>query len=501
MRLKDLLQPLSLLNVTGSTEVDVVTLCHDSRQVVPGTAFFALRGGVADGHNFIAQAVAAGATVVFAEEERALPAGVTGVLVADTRRALALVAARWFGDPGRQGAVVGITGTNGKTTTTYLLEAILVAAGRRPAVFGTVSYRFGDKILAAAHTTPDALELLATAATFVAAGADTTIMEVSSHALDQFRIDGIRFAAGIFTNLTPEHLDYHGDMERYFASKRRFFVEILPAVGGRAVISVDDSYGRRLANELPLAVTFGLAADAQVRPLEVAVTLEGIHGTILTPQGVLTLHSPLLGRFNLQNLLGAIAAAQVLDLTLEQIAQGLARAPQVPGRLERVENERGAQILVDYAHTGDALDKVLTTVAALQPQRILTVFGCGGDRDRRKRPVMGEICARMSHLAIVTSDNPRTEDPQAIIAEICQGVARVHARAWSETEALRGVGRGYVVVPDRRAAIALAVTALRPGDVLLVAGKGHEDYQIIGREKFHFDDREELRLALSRSSR
>ncbi len=501
MRLKDLLQPLSLLHVTGSTEVDIVALCHDSRQVVPGTAFFALRGGVVDGHNFIDQAVAAGATVIFLEEVRTLPAGVTAVQVADTRRALALVASRWFGEPGRQGPVVGVTGTNGKTTTTYLLEAIFLAAGRRPAVFGTVSYRYGDSVLAAAHTTPDALELLGTAAAFSAAGADATIMEVSSHAIDQYRVEGIRFAVGIFTNLTPEHLDYHGDMERYFASKRRFFTEILPAAGGRAVISVDDSYGRRLADELPQAVTFGLAADAQVRPQAIAVTLAGIHGTILTPLGVLTLHSPLLGRFNLQNLLGAIAAAQALGLSLEQIASGLAQAPQVPGRMERVENARGAQILVDYAHTGDALEKVLTTVTELQPQRILTVFGCGGDRDRRKRPVMGEISARMSHLAIVTSDNPRTEDPLVIIAEICQGVGRIHPRAWSEDEAVRGEGKGYVVVPDRRAAIALAVTALRPGDVLLVAGKGHEDYQIIGKEKFHFDDREELRLALAGSSR
>jgi len=483
--------------VTGSTEVEIVTLCHDSRQVVPGAAFFAVRGGVADGHNYIEQAVAAGATAVIAEDDRTLPAGVTCIEVADSRRALALSAARWFGDPGRQGPVIGVTGTNGKTTTTYLLEAILVASGRHPGVFGTVSYRYNDRVLAANHTTPDALELLSTAAAFAAAGADATIMEVSSHALDQYRVEGISFAAGIFTNLTPEHLDYHGDMEQYFASKRRFFVEILPASNGRAVISLDDDFGRRLAAELPAAVTFGLTADALVRPLDIAVTLDGIHGTVVTPQGPVTLNSPLLGRFNLQNLLGAIAAAQALGIAPEVIARGLAQATQVPGRMERVENDREAQILVDYAHTGDALEKVLTTVAELRPQRIITIFGCGGDRDRRKRPVMGEISARMSDLAIVTSDNPRTEDPEAIIAEICQGIVPTYPRVWSRDEAIRGEGRGYIVVPDRRAAIALAVDALRPGDVLLVAGKGHEDYQIIGKEKFHFDDREELRMALA----
>lgn len=499
MKLSALLPLLSPLRVTGSTEVEIVALCHDSRQVVPGTAFFALRGGVADGHNFIEQAQAAGAVVIFAEEDQAIPPECTVVVVPESRRALAKAAALWYGDPGRLGPVIGVTGTNGKTTTTYLLEAVLRAAGRHPAVFGTVSYRFGDNVRAAAHTTPDALELLATAATFSLAGADATIMEVSSHALDQYRVDGIRFAAGIFTNLTPEHLDYHGDMERYYASKRRFFTEILPVSNGRAVISLDDAFGRRLATELPSALTFGLAADAQVRPLEVAVTLAGIHGTIATPQGPLTLHSPLLGRFNLQNLLGTIAAAQALGVARECIATGLSQAAQVPGRLERVENQRGAQILVDYAHTGDALEKVLTTVAELHPQRILTVFGCGGDRDRRKRPVMGEISARMSHLAIVTSDNPRTEDPEEIITEICQGIVRVHPRPWSRNEAAQGVGRGYVIEPDRRAAIRLAVACLRPGDVLLVAGKGHEDYQIVGKEKFHFDDREELRQALAQA--
>jgi UDP-N-acetylmuramoyl-L-alanyl-D-glutamate--2,6-diaminopimelate ligase len=349
----------------------------------------------------------------------------------------------------------------------------------------------------APHTTPEAVELLEQVARFRAAGARSLVMEVSSHALDQYRADGIRFRVGVFTNLTPEHLDYHGDMDSYFASKMRLFRELLPASGGRAVVNIDDPYGARLAALLPDAITCGRSAAATIRPEQLTVTLAGIHGRVVTPAGPVLLASSLLGEYNVENLLGAIGAGVALGLSAATIERGLARASAVPGRLEPVANKRGAVALVDYAHTGDALDRVLQALEALNPARILTVFGCGGDRDPRKRPVMGEVAARRSSIAVVTSDNPRTEDPLRIIEQIRVGVSAIYPREWTRDEAVAGVGRGYLVIPDRREAIRFAVGLLRPNDVLLVAGKGHEDYQILGTTRIHFDDREELRNAFA----
>jgi UDP-N-acetylmuramoyl-L-alanyl-D-glutamate--2,6-diaminopimelate ligase len=496
MKLFALLQQMAPRRLDGSLETEITGLHYDSRQVLPGGAFFALRGSAVDGHAFIADAVARGAAAVFMEEPQPLPAGVAGVLLDDCRRGMALAAAAFYGDPTAAMATVGVTGTNGKTTTTYLIESVLRAAGRRPAVLGTINYRFGDCRLAAPHTTPESVDLLRTVADFRREGADSLVMEVSSHALEQGRVAGVRFDVGVFTNLTPEHLDYHGDMESYFASKRRLFTEMLPSARG-AVINVDDPYGARLAAELAGALTCGRADGARLRPLQARLSLQGIEATLATPAGPLQLRSRLLGEFNLQNLLCAAGAGLALGLPVSTVAEGLAAAPQVPGRLEQVENDRGALILVDYAHTGDALEKVLSTLVALAPRRIVTVFGCGGDRDRKKRPVMGEVACRLSDLAVITSDNPRTEEPLAIIEEIRAGALRLHPREWSPREAAAGAGRGFVVIPDRRAAIAWAVSLLHPGDLLLVAGKGHEDYQIIGRQKHHFDDREELRRALA----
>lgn len=471
-------------------------LHYDSRRVEPGTLFFALRGEKADGHRFIGQAIARGAVAVVMEEPGELPPGIAALVVPDSRAALAAAAAAFFADPTAGMCVVGVTGTNGKTTTTWLLEAILTAAGLRPAVMGTVNYRFGALQLAAPHTTPEALELMQVVCDFRARGADSLVMEVSSHALRQHRADGVHFSVGVFTNLTPEHLDYHGDMEAYFASKKRLFSDLLPRDGGRAVIHVGDAFGRRLAAEVSDALTCGCRPDALVRPLTVELSLDGIRARIQTPRGHLDIRSRLLGQFNLENLLCAVAAAEALELPPAAIEAGLAQAPQVPGRLERVENGRGAVILVDYAHTGDALEKALVTVRELHPRRVLVVFGCGGDRDRRKRPVMGAVAARHADLAVVTSDNPRSENPRAIIDEILAGVRQEGASLLTR-EALTTAGqRGYLVEPDRRRAIELAVSLLEPGDLLLVAGKGHEDYQIVGNERFHFDDREEVKRAL-----
>jgi UDP-N-acetylmuramoyl-L-alanyl-D-glutamate--2,6-diaminopimelate ligase len=495
MMISALIQNLAGCLLKGSPDTAVTGLHYDSRTVEPGSAFFALRGQALDGHHFIDQALERGAKTIFLEKERDLPPGVAAVVVDDCRRAMAQVAAVYFGDPTADIPVVGVTGTNGKTTVTYLVEAILRAAGYRPAVFGTINYRFADQILPSLHTTPEAIDMLRGVSGFRRQGADALVMEVSSHALEQHRVGGVHFKVGVFTNLTPEHLDYHGNMEDYFASKARLFTELLQGEG--AVINIEDPYGKRLASLLSDPLTCGRSAGCAISPLEVRTTLEGISGTVATPDGTVELHSPLLGDFNLQNLLCAIGAGVALGLSAEVIGRGLSAAPQVPGRLERVDNGRGVMALVDYAHTGDALDKVLVTLAALAPRRMITVFGCGGDRDRSKRPVMGEIAARRSDLCVVTSDNPRTEDPAAIIAEVCAGVAQVHRRPLSREEAASGE-KGYLVIPDRREAIAFAAGVSRGGDLLLVAGKGHEDYQIVGRERFHFDDREELNRAMAR---
>ncbi len=495
--LQQLLDGIEIKALRGSTDVVVRGLCYDSRRVQPGDVFFAWRGRQQDGHRYLADAVRGGAAVLVVEEAPAEAGAATVVVVADSRRAMALMARTFHEDPSQGLAVVGVTGTNGKTTTTYLLEAILQEASLAPAVIGTVNYRFGGEIHNAPHTTPEAVELLATVAGFRHQGARSLVMEVSSHALDQYRADGIRFGVGVFTNLTPEHLDYHGDMDSYFASKLRLFAELLPQSGGRPVANIDDSYGRRLAAMLPNVLTCGRSPEAHVRPEQLSVTLHGIHGTVHTPVGTVSVASRLVGDYNVENLLGAIGAAVALNLPPAVIERGIAGAVAVPGRLEPVENDRGAVLLVDYAHTGDALDRVLQALQALSPKRILTVFGCGGDRDPRKRPVMGEVTARRSDIAIVTSDNPRTEDPLAIIDMIRGGVAAIHPREWTRQEASAAAGRGYVVIPDRREAIRFAVDLLRPGDVLLVAGKGHEDYQILGTTRIHFDDREELRAALA----
>lgn len=501
MKLSQILKSCTVQQVHGDLDLDVTGLHYDSRQIRNGDAFFALRGVVSDGHRFITSAIANGARVVFTEERLADAGPVTVVLVENSRQALAMAASAFHGNPTKDMRVVGVTGTNGKTTITYLLEAILNRAKLEPAVVGTINYRFGADLRQAPHTTPESQDLMKQISDFRKSGARSLVMEVSSHALHQHRADGVHFEVGVFTNLTPEHLDYHLDMEHYFASKYHLFKELLPRDGGRAVINVDDTYGQRLAALLPGSLTCGRIQGAEVHPLKLDVSLKGIHGRVSTPLGMVEINSPLLGEYNVENLLCAIGAAVALGLSPETIAAGVADAVGVPGRLEMVENDREAVILVDYAHTGDALRRVLEAMKALAPQRILTVFGCGGDRDRSKRPVMAEVAARGSDIAIATSDNPRTEEPGQILNDVRSGLVRVHEHEWSRSEAAAGNGRGCVVIPDRREAIRFAVDLLRPGDLLLIAGKGHEDYQILGTGRIHFDDREEVRMALQAGGR
>ena len=496
LTIEGLIRELSPKGVLGERSGQVTGLAYDSRKVEYGHAFFALCGAGSDGHEFIAKAVEGGAKVIVMQQEQLLPDGVTGLLVDDTRRALATASALWFGNPTQKMKVIGVTGTNGKTTITYLLEAMLKAAGLKTAVIGTVNYRFGEREIPASHTTPESFELQKTLAEFQSAGADALVIEVSSHALEQKRVHGIRFDVGVFSNLTPEHLDYHRTMGDYYLSKKRLFAEYIIPQAGTAVINIDDNYGQRLADEFPGSVSCGMAEEAIVRTTQSELSRNGIEAAVVLQKGALSFSSDLLGKFNVNNLLCAIAAAEAAGIPVEAIAKGISAVVNIPGRLERVENSKDALILVDYAHTGDALENVLSTVRDLKPKRIITVFGCGGDRDKSKRPVMGEVAARYSDIAIVTSDNPRTEAADAILRDILPGVLKHFDRELNRDEVLAGEKRGYIVIQDRREAIRLAVEGLHQGELLLVAGKGHEDYQIVGTKKSRFDDREEIRNAL-----
>ncbi len=511
MRLSELLAalpaPLAPLGPraesAGTGEDPVIRgLSYDSRRVSPGDLFFALRGASADGHDYLAQALALGAAALVVEE---LPAaldlrGRPGVRVPDSRRALAPIAARFFGDPSAELALVGVTGTNGKTSTSYLIESILRAAGRRVGLIGTVEVRFGADRRRSLNTTPESLDLQADLRSMRNRGAEACVMEVSSHGLELGRVAGCRFRVGAFTNLTQDHLDFHATMEAYGRAKALLFERHL-AADGCAVANVDDPAGpgmleaARRAGARVLRVS--RQAEAEVRLLEAEVRLDGTRARVALPGGPLELSLPLVGDFNLENMLVACGAAVAQGIPPEAIARGIASCPQVPGRVQRVGAELpGAPtVLVDYAHTPDAVEKVLRTLAPLTRGRLITVFGCGGDRDRAKRPLMAEGVARFSDRAIATSDNPRSEDPQRILADVERGLAKLRRVAADELDAAPG---SYAVLVDRRAAVELAIQIARPEDTVLIAGKGHEDYQIIGRERLPFSDVAEAGRALAR---
>lgn len=500
MKLVDLLEPLGFYELTGDAATEITSLTCNSRQVRPGSLFFALPGVTVDGHDYIAAAVEAGAAAVLLEDSSKAPAGIPWVRVADGRSAMALVAAFFYNNPTSSLPLIGITGTNGKTTTTYLIEAILAAAGIPAAVLGTISYRFGDQRIEASHTTPESLELQEIFRTLADAGAKGFVMEVSSHALEQKRVDGSQFDIGIFSNLTRDHLDYHNTMEGYLAAKLRFFTELLRPTSEkptrRAVINLDDEYGATIAAQAACpVVTFGIR-QGDVRTTDASFSVSGITATVSTPAGQFSFSSPLLGRFNLSNILAAVSAGVALELPLAAIKQGIEHHSTVPGRVERVKNDHDVTVLVDYAHTGDALENILSTVKELGPARLISVFGCGGDRDPGKRPVMGKIAVEYSDLAIVTSDNPRTEDPLFILSQIKEGILPLGIKEYTLEELGEGFGeKGFIMVENRRDAIKLAARIAQAGDLILLAGKGHEDYQIIGRTKHHFDDREEIAKA------
>ena len=493
--LNHVLEVIDPVEICGSADIQISGLTCDSRQVNPGMVFFALPGVNVDGFVFLPQALAAGAAAVVAEhlpEQR--QEGICYVKVANVRQTMALMAAQFYGQPTAGAVVIGVTGTNGKTSTTYLLEAIFQQAGYSPAVFGTVEYRFGDVRYEASRTTPESIDLQRLMAEFCQQGADVLILEASSHALEQHRVDGINFDAAIFTNLTQDHLDYHATFEAYFASKQRLFSELLAA--GVGIINREDSWGCRLLSMNENWISYGLDARADVYPTQLKVSRDHIDGVFMTPQGKIAIASNMTGDFNVSNLLAAVATAQQLGIDCDVIAQGITAAPQVPGRLEKVENDRGVLALVDYCHTEDALAQALKTLSRLEHRRLLSVVGCGGDRDKTKRPKMAAVAVKYSAVTIFTSDNPRTEDPLQILDEIRRGALAAGSKELDAAQLT--TESGFTVVPDRRSAIELAAEIAQDGDLLLVAGKGHEDYQIIGTTKIHFDDREELSRVLNR---
>jgi UDP-N-acetylmuramoyl-L-alanyl-D-glutamate--2,6-diaminopimelate ligase len=483
----------------GDPEICAVT-CR-AQEATAGSLFVAIQGFAADGHDFIAQAVAQGAVAVVCEKPVQTEA--VTIQVTNSRKALAEIASTFYGHPSRALTVIGITGTNGKTTTSYLIESVLQAAGFSTGVIGTINYHYGEKSFDNPVTTPESVDLQRIMAEMLTAGVSHVIMEVSSHALDLFRVHASKFDLGVFTNLTQDHLDYHKDMDHYWACKRRLFTDLLPASAGktrlRAVINLDAPKGRELVGELRLPhLTCGQIPGSDLSALTARFDLNGIHARVVTPAGKLQIESPLVGRHNLENILAAVGAAVALEIPLEAVSAGIRALKNVPGRLERIPNRHGRHIYVDYAHTPDALENALLALRALTADRIICIFGCGGDRDRAKRPKMGAIAGRLSDLAVVTSDNPRTEVPEQIMAQIIEGLRRECPLGYTRQQIQAGfLDKGYVAIPDRREAIRTAVSASRPGDTLLIAGKGHEPYQIIGREKRSFDDRLEARSALA----
>lgn len=499
MNLKELSAIPDLQEFYGDEQYEVSNIVTHSAQASPGALFVAVAGTRADGHAFLQDAYRAGVRAFVTQKPFRMP-GVSNLVVKDTHAALAALAARFYGSPSERLKLIGITGTNGKTTTAFLIESILKQAGIQTGLISTVVYRWGGCRRDADRTTPDHVGLQALLRDMVDGGAEYAVMEVSSHGLHQRRVDGCSFDVAIFTNLTPEHLDYHETMEEYFRSKERLFTELLPASKKPKTVSIinrDDPYGAALIARLQGGVlTYGIS-EGDVHAGNVDISLKGIVADIETPRAIFSINSMLVGRFNLYNILAAAATAEFFNIPPAAVQKGIEALRGVPGRMERIDNKHGIQVFVDYAHTADALAQVLQTLRQAGADRIITVFGCGGDRDRAKRPAMGEVAARHSAVVILTSDNPRSEDPHAIIREIEVGVMRQGFAKIQCQDLTADRERCYAVVPDRRQAIRAAVCAARSGDVVLIAGKGHETYQEAGGVRIHFDDREVAREELS----
>jgi len=483
MKLNELLGGLDGLESGLQPDAEVASLAYDSRRVQQGTLFFAIQGEKADGHRFIPQALERGAVAIVSERMPSSDLASRWLRVPRIRRALSTAGRHFYGQPDLHLKLVGITGTNGKTTTAFLLDSILRAAGTRTGLLGTIEYRVADRALPALNTTPESLDLWSYLAQTVAAGGGGVVMEVSSHALAQERVWGFPFAVAVFTNLTRDHLDYHKDFEHYFEAKRRLFEGLGTPPPAWAVINVDDPWGRKLLEVAgSQRLTYGMNSTAQVKPRQIDHWQSGLEGTILTPAGKLQLASSLMGRANLANILAATAASLAYGIPLGKIEEGLKNLKAVPGRFERIDEGQSFLVIVDYAHTDDALRNVLSTARELTRNRLIVVFGCGGERDRAKRPLMGEAAGSLSDLAVLTSDNPRSEDPLLIMNDALVGLQKAGKHYWMEV--------------DREKAIRKALEEAREGDVVVLAGKGHETYQILRDGPIPFDDRAVAREVL-----
>ena len=465
-------------------DVEVAGIQYDSRKIGRGDCFVAIRGTAIDGHKFIQDAIERGASVVVVQDDSAVPdslcmhQGVIKIVVGDSRKALAQIAANYYGHPSKRMTLVGITGTNGKTTTSHLVKSILEQAGQKTGLIGTIAYQIGDETLPATHTTPESLELNQLLTRMASAGCTSVSMEVSSHALDQSRVFGIRYAVAVFTNLTQDHLDYHKTMDAYFKAKSMLF-DMLPP-DACAVTNRDDDWGRKIfAGAHTRSLSYGFDTESDVRVRSADLSLQGSRVSIEYHGRTTTVSSPLVGRFNVYNIVASYAAGAALNIPDETIRRGIEQTASVRGRFEPIVSSKGWTAIIDYAHTPDALEKCLRTVHEVLPRErrgtIITVFGAGGDRDTAKRPIMGAVAEELSDLCIVTSDNPRTEDPDKIIRDIVAGMKN---------------RQKVVVQSDRRKAILDALHRAKAGDVVLIAGKGHEEYQVLGTERIHFSDRE-----------
>ena len=480
MRLRDVLAGCRVVYSSGDLDSEVLGIAYDSRQVSRGFVFAAIRGLQTDGNRFAAQAVAGGAVAIVS----VLPpeAGTTWIQVEDDRSALAVIAANFYERPTAKLHAIGITGTNGKTTTAYLVESILKAAGFQAALFGTVEYRGPGFEYKAERTTPEAPDLQSLFKKVVDGGWKYAVMEVSSHAIDLKRVEGVHFDVVAFTNLSRDHLDFHGDLRSYFLSKKRLFTGLDGEVPRVMVLNMDDPQFTELNAIAPShAISYGLGSNAHVHPSSYQLGWTGIDATFQTPAGVFDLHSDMMGKPNLYNISAAIGVAVGLGISTDAIRKGIGQLPAVAGRFENIPTGQSFRVVVDYAHTDDALEKILASAREITPGRVIVVFGCAGERDRTKRPLMGAAAARLSDLAILTSDNPRGEDPMEIIREVEAGMS----------------GGNYSAIPDRREAIRFALKSAASGDTVIVAGKGHETYQVIGKQTFDFDDRIVVRELLN----
>jgi len=477
MKLKELIKDLSYQRAEGINDCEIKGISCDSNSIAPGYLFAAIKGERADGHDFIDQAVVKGARAVIAQQDFSSKPSLAKVLVRDSKAALACICSAFFGHPAKSLQTIGITGTNGKTTVSYLIESILACAGHASAVTGTINYRIGNKVYAAVNTTPQADILQSFLQETVLAKSKYAIIEVSSHALIQHRVDCIEFAQAIFTNLSPEHLDYHGNLDNYFSCKSILFERL--RASGVAVINLDDPYGRKLAKLVGSRVlSFAIDEPAQIRVRNLKLDISGSRFTAVTPRGSIEIESPLIGRHNVYNILAAIGAALVEKIDFSHIASGIKNFSAVPGRLERIDCGQDFLIFIDYAHTDDALSKVLQGLRQLGKNKIILVFGCGGDRDKSKRPRMGKVADELSDFIIITSDNPRSESPQQIASDIIEGIDKNK--------------NNYKVTLDRFQAIREAFSCAQSKDIVLIAGKGHETTQVFADKVTHFSDREAI---------